>query len=124
MLPRIRLSPNEQAAYQTWLAGSQTTPFTQDTAYTYDALGNELSETLPDGETEAWTYDAYSHQVLQTDADGHMTWDIYDTSDDGHGRQGKQGRRRRWDEERGVPGVLGDGEMCGEARALFGGILV
>lgn len=46
--------------------------------YTFDALGNKLSETDPLGNTLTFTYDAMSRMLTSTDADGYTTTYAYD----------------------------------------------
>jgi YD repeat-containing protein len=88
----IQISPTELPAYTTWLAGSQTTPFTGGTSFAYDASGNKICETLPDGEMQTWAYDQYGNQTLHKvySATNHTTalqttWDIYSIVSDGTG---------------------------------------
>ena len=92
------ISPDAYAAYQAWLAETPSqqavNPFTDETSYTYDANGQKLSEALPDGELQTWSYDASGNQIVHKvySATNHTTalqtmWNIYDTSNDGHGGQ-------------------------------------
>jgi YD repeat-containing protein len=84
------IDADEQAAYQTWLGESASYqaahPFTDDTRYTYDAFGNQLSESLPDSESESWSYDSFGREKLFTDFKGQQEAFKYDDSATGDGR--------------------------------------
>jgi YD repeat-containing protein len=96
-----QIAPNAQQAYQAWLAETASqqaaNPFTDQTTFAYDQNGNKVRELLPDGEMQTWSYDAHGNLVLhkvynQTNGVTNSTasqtiWDIYDTTNDGHGGQ-------------------------------------
>jgi YD repeat-containing protein len=65
------------------------------TTWAYDENGNKVSETLPGGERQTWAYDAYGDVILHKEygqtngvtntTASRTTYDVYDTSNDGHG---------------------------------------
>ncbi len=79
-----QIGPREQPAYQTWLSGYHTTPFTDDTRFGYDQNGNEVRRILPDGEQETFTYDQYGRQATHVDFDGNVATYAYLPANDAH----------------------------------------
>lgn len=47
-------------------------------SYSYDRLGNRLSETYPDGRVTQFQYDALNRQIQSTDADGKNAYQKFD----------------------------------------------